>query len=333
MALHLRHLRSGEPSMRELADRTRLLSHDTVHRVLTRPEVPRWRSLEMVVTALDGDVEEFRGLWVSARLAEDDERSASPAAEPEAPYSRAGAPGVPHSDRPESARDTTAAPAIDAQSVTRVLVADPHPLWRREVTTQLEAAGFDVVATVNTAAQALREARARAPHVVVTSMHLPDRSGAQLCSDLRDGDVAARVLVFSAGREPDEVRGALAAGAAGYLLKSSTRDELVDGVRRTAAGESVLSTRLTGLMRSISDRPGPTPPADGREHPASHLTVRETAVMNLVARGIGYKDVARRLGVSVRTVQNDVRRMLGKLHLHSRLELVRYAVERGLLDG
>ncbi|MEV0223823.1 response regulator transcription factor [Streptomyces sp. NPDC050704] len=336
-ALYLLHLRGGEPSMRELADRTRLLSHDTVHRALTRPEAPRWRSLEMVVTALGGDVGHFRDLWVSARLAEEGERGLSQAAEPEAARSRDIAPAAIPSTRPARTQGPTTLSSIGARGGTRVLVVDHHPLWRREVTAHLKAAGYDIVATVDDAAGALREARARAPHVVVTGMHLPDRSGARLCRELRDGDVAARVLVFSASREPEDVRQALASGATGYLLKSSTRDELVDAVRRTAAGEPVFSPRLAGLMRGDSAlgdsaRGDVATPADGREQPAARLTTRETAVLRLVAGGIGYREVAQRLAISVRTVQNDVQRMLGKLHLRSRLELVRYAVERGLAD-
>ncbi|MFE0255184.1 response regulator [Streptomyces sp. NPDC059010] len=325
-ALYLLHLRGGEPSMRELAGRTRLLSHDTVHRVLTRSETPRWRPLELVVTALGGDVEQFRDLWVAARLAE----AGQDPMDGDLGDARTEAVG----GRRAVGTGTRAGPSTSSRGArirrqggdrTRVLVVDRHPLWRREVATQLTAAGCEVVATVGEMVGAVREARARAPHVVVAGMDQPDASGARLCRQLRAGEVAAPVLVFSASRSPQDVRQALAAGASGYVHKSSTREELIDAVRRTAAGERVFSPGLA----SDSDHE----PLTSRDAPAPGLTARETEILSLVARGSSYREVAQRLGVSVRTVQLHVQRLLEKLGLHSRIQLVRYAVEHGLVDG
>ncbi|MPY63336.1 response regulator transcription factor [Streptomyces spongiae] len=216
------------------------------------------------------------------------------------------------------------------RGATRVLVVDRHPLWRREIAAQLNAAGYEVVAGVDDGPTALREARASAPHVVVAGMDLPDASGARLCRELRDADVAARVLVFSASRRTEDVRQAVSAGAAGYLLKSSTREELIDGVRRTAAGERVFSSALEGMPAAGSVPGAAVPSADAVRDPTPPLSPRETQILALVGKGLSYRAIAARLNLSASTVQIHVQRMVDKLPLHSRQEFIRYAIERDL---
>ena len=140
-------------------------------------------------------------------------------------------------------------------------------------------------------------------------------------------DPAPRILVLSASGERDDVLAAMTAGATGYLVKSARATELVDGVRRVAAGDAVFTPGVAGLVLGEYRRLAGAPATD----PAvPRLTDRETEVLRLVAKGLSYKQIAERLVISHRTVQNHVQNTLGKLQLHNRVELVRYAIERGL---
>lgn len=142
------------------------------------------------------------------------------------------------------------------------------------------------------------------------------------------------MLVLSASGEHADVLEAVKSGATGYLLKSASTEELIDAVRRTAVGDPVFTPGLAGLVlgeyRRLASEPAPAPGAD--EPKAPQLTDRETEVLRLVAKGLSYKQIAERLVISHRTVQNHVQNTLGKLQLHNRVELVRYAIERGLDD-
>ncbi|MFF4529934.1 response regulator [Streptomyces sp. NPDC001407] len=220
----------------------------------------------------------------------------------------------------------------DEQTV-KVMVVDDHPMWRDAVARDLAAAGFDVVATAGDGPQAVRRARAAAPDVLVLDLNLPGLPGVAVCKELVGENPALRVLVLSASGEHADVLEAVKSGATGYLLKSASTEELLDAVRRTAAGDPVFTPGLAGLVlgeyRRLASDPAPAAP-DQRDAP--RLTDRETEVLRLVAKGLSYKQIAERLVISHRTVQNHVQNTLGKLQLHNRVELVRYAIERGL-DG
>ncbi|WP_344116120.1 response regulator transcription factor [Streptomyces blastmyceticus] len=220
----------------------------------------------------------------------------------------------------------------DEQNV-KVMVVDDHPMWRDAVARDLAAAGFDVVATAGDGPQAVRRARAAAPDVLVLDLNLPGLPGVAVCKELVGENPALRVLVLSASGEHADVLEAVKSGATGYLLKSASTEELLDAVRRTAAGDPVFTPGLAGLVlgeyRRLAADPAPAAPDEPK---APRLTDRETEVLRLVAKGLSYKQIAERLVISHRTVQNHVQNTLGKLQLHNRVELVRYAIERGL-DG
>jgi DNA-binding NarL/FixJ family response regulator len=165
---------------------------------------------------------------------------------------------------------------------------------------------------------------------VVLDLQLPDISGVEVVRGLVAAGPAVRVLMLSASGEQRDVLDAVLAGATGYLLKSAGQAEFIDAVRRTAAGEPVFTPGLAGLVLGEYRRLAAEQPAE--EATAPRLTGRETEVLRLVAKGLSYKQIAARLGVSHRTVQNHVQNTLSKLHLHNRVELTRYAIERGL-DG
>ncbi|GFH35072.1 response regulator [Streptomyces pacificus] len=216
----------------------------------------------------------------------------------------------------------------------RVMVVDDHPMWRDAVARDLAAAGCEVVATAGDGPQAVRRARAAAPDVLVLDLNLPGMPGVRVCRELVGADSALRVLVLSASGEHADVLEAVKSGATGYLLKSASTEELVDAVRRTAAGEPVFTPGLAGLVLGEYRRLAgePVPAAGPGDPSAPRLTDRETEVLRLVAKGLSYKQIAERLVISHRTVQNHVQNTLGKLQLHNRVELVRYAIERGLDD-
>jgi DNA-binding NarL/FixJ family response regulator len=137
--------------------------------------------------------------------------------------------------------------------------------------------------------------------------------------------------MLSASGEQQSVLDAVKAGATGYLVKSAAPQEFLEAVSKTAAGEAVFTPGLAGLVLGEYRRLAATP-AGGADADTPRLTDRETEVLRLVAKGLSYKQIAERLGVSHRTVQNHVQNTLGKLHLHNRVELTRYAIEQGL-DG
>ncbi|MFL6137341.1 MAG: response regulator [Frankiaceae bacterium] len=205
------------------------------------------------------------------------------------------------------------------------MVVDDHPIWRDAVTGDLAAAGFDVVATAGDGEQAIRVGTAVRPDVAVVDLQLPRAGGVAVTAALVALDPPARVLVLSASGEQPDVLAAVKAGATGYLLKSASAAELVDAVRRTAAGEPVFTAGLAGLVLGEFRRMATGPAAA-----APRLTERETEVLRLVARGLTYPQIAERLVLSPRTVGNHVQNVLGKLHLHNKAELVRYALEQGL---
>ncbi len=215
--------------------------------------------------------------------------------------------------------------------MARVMVVDDHPMWREGVARDLTEAGHEVVATAGEGRQAVRVAPATRPDVVVLDLQLPDVSGVAVIRGLRAALPEVRVLMLSASGEQQDVLDAVKAGAAGYLLKSAAPAEFLDAVRRTAAGEPVFTPGLAGLVLGEYRRLAAGPAAPDNDD-APRLTERETEVLRLVAKGMSYKQIGERLAISHRTVQNHVQNTLGKLQLHNRVELTRYAIERGLDD-
>ncbi len=217
-------------------------------------------------------------------------------------------------------------PDEPAGSPITVLVVDDHPMWRDAVERDLAAAGFRVVGTAADGAKAVRVAAAVRPDVVVMDLQLPEKSGVVATGDITAARPETRVLVLSASGEQRDVLEAVKAGATGYLVKSASAAELTDAVRRTAAGEATFTAGLAGLLLGEYRRLAATPTGD----PLPQLSERETEVLRLVAKGMTAKQVAARLVLSHRTVQNHVQNAMQKLQLHNRAGLVRYAIEAGL---
>ena len=209
----------------------------------------------------------------------------------------------------------------------RVMVVDDHPMWRDAVEKDLSAAGFEVVGVASNGGEAIARFPACRPQVVVLDLQIPEPNGVEVTSAVLTQDPSARVLILSASGEQADVLAAVKAGATGYLIKSASREELIDAVRRVAAGDTVFTPGLAGLVlgefRRISS-------GDDVDPDQPELTDRETEVLRMVAKGMSYKQIAERLFLSHRTVQNHVQNTLRKLQMHNRVELTRYAIERGL---
>jgi DNA-binding NarL/FixJ family response regulator len=211
--------------------------------------------------------------------------------------------------------------------MTRLMIVDDHPIWRDAIERDLRLEGFEVVATVGDGEAAVRIAPAVRPDVVLMDLQLPGMSGVQATGRLVGIDPAIRVLMFSASGEDSDVLEAIKAGARGYIVKSAARAELVDAATRTALGEAVFSPGLAALVLGEYRRIT----TDG-ENVAPGLTDRETEILRLVAKGLTARQIADRLVLSTRTVQNHVQNTLRKLQLHNRVELTRWALDRGLVN-
>jgi DNA-binding NarL/FixJ family response regulator len=212
----------------------------------------------------------------------------------------------------------------------RIVVADDHPMWRDAVARDLADAGFEVVGVADDGRAAVSRTLATLPDVLVLDLHLPGMSGRDVCAALSAAGVPTKILILSASGAQSDVLDAVKAGALGYLVKSARREEFLAAVVSTAAGEPVFTPGLAGLVlgefrrveAARTDRDGPL-------H-IPELTGRETEILKYVATGMGYREIAAELFISHRTVQNHVQNILGKLQMHNRVELVRFALSRGL---
>ena len=212
-----------------------------------------------------------------------------------------------------------------------VMVVDDHPMWRDGVARDLAEREFEVVATAGDAASAVRIAGTVRPDVVLMDLNLGSVSGVEAIREISGALPATRILVLSASGEHADVLEAVKAGASGYLIKSASVAELVEAVRRTAAGDTVFTPGLAGLVLGEYRRMAVEPDgAGGAGDGLPSLTQRETEVLRLVAKGLTARQIAGRLTLSHRTVENHVQSTLRKLQLHNRVELARYAIEHGL---
>jgi DNA-binding NarL/FixJ family response regulator len=216
------------------------------------------------------------------------------------------------------------------RALPTVMVVDDHPIWRDAVARDLADDGFDVVATADGVAAARRRAAVVKPDVVLMDMQLADGTGVQATTEVLAVSPSSRVLVLSASDERDDVLDAVKAGATGYLVKSASKAELCEAVQATAAGRAVFTPSLAGLVlgeyRRIA-RSGDSPDS-GPVRPS--LTDRETEVLRYVAKGLSAKQIAEKLSLSHRTVENHVQATFRKLQVANRVELTRYAIEHGL---
>jgi two-component system, NarL family, response regulator NreC len=221
--------------------------------------------------------------------------------------------------------DTAAGPDADSssRSAIRVVIADDHAVVRRGLRQLLEAeGGFEIVAEAGDIAGARRYVRGHRPDVLVLDLNMPEGSSLDAVPDIRAEAPDTKIVVLTMQDEPAYARQALSAGVLGYVLKDAADAELVEAVRRAAAGERNLNPRLGARLAAT---PPPGPP-DG-------LSPRELEVLRMIALGHTNVDIARELFLSVRTVETHRAHIQQKLGLGSRADLVRYALEHGLLSS
>jgi DNA-binding NarL/FixJ family response regulator len=213
----------------------------------------------------------------------------------------------------------------------RVLIVDDHGLFRSGVRSEL-GDDVEVVGEAAEVTQAVQLIGELLPDVVLLDVHLPGGGGQAVAAAVRAEYPQVRCLALSASDAPEDVIAVIRAGARGYVTKTISGPELVDAIRRIAAGDSVFSPRLAGF---VLDAFAGQAPADGGAAPAAdpeldQLTPREREVLRLIARGYTYKEIARELYISIKTVETHVSSVLRKLQLSTRHQLTRWATERRL---
>ena len=210
----------------------------------------------------------------------------------------------------------------------RVLIADDHTLVRESLVSLLQAGGdVQVVAQAANGVETIEKAIATRPDVVVTDISMPGLGGIEVVRRLHEAVPGARVLVLTMHQEDEYVLQAVRAGASGYLVKDSAAAELLAAVRSLQAGRGYFGPQASRALAEQMQNPD-----RAVEDPYGRLTAREREVFHLVIEGMTTKEVARRLGIGVKTAENHRGRVLAKLGLRNTAEVVRYAIGKGLLD-
>lgn len=212
----------------------------------------------------------------------------------------------------------------------RVLIADDHALFRQALRSVLgEESDLELVGEAADGEEAVALATELAPDVVLMDVRMPKLAGIEATRQIASVLPSARVVMLTVSDEDEDLFEAIKAGASGYLLKEVDPAEIARAVRQIYGGHSLLSpavaSKLVSEFASISKK------ADERAARPS-LTDREVEVLQLASDGLTNRQIGRRLGISENTVKNHIRNILEKLHLHSRMEAVLYAVREELID-
>jgi DNA-binding NarL/FixJ family response regulator len=214
-----------------------------------------------------------------------------------------------------------------------VVLVDDHGLFRSGVRAELGRA-VEVVGEADDVAPAIEVITSTQPDVVLLDVHLPGGGGAAVVAAIRErGLPDVRFLALSASDAPEDVIAVIRAGARGYVTKTISTAELADAIRRVASGDAVFSHRLAGFVLDAfasSAMTGPDAVKPSFDPELDQLTARERDVLRLIAQGYTYKEIARELYISVKTVESHVSSVLRKLQLSSRHQLTRWATERRL---
>jgi DNA-binding NarL/FixJ family response regulator len=214
----------------------------------------------------------------------------------------------------------------------RVMICDDHALFRRGLIMVLEAEDdIDVVAEAEDGEDAVEKAVEFVPDVVLMDVRMPGVDGIEATRRIAEKVPTAKILMLTVSDEEEDLYEAIKAGATGYLLKEVSIEEVAPAARAVVAGQSLISpsmaSKLLGEFSNLAKR------AEERSSvPTPRLTERELEVLRLVAQGKSNREIAGDLYISENTVKNHVRNILEKLHLHTRMEAVMYAVREKLLD-
>jgi DNA-binding NarL/FixJ family response regulator len=247
---------------------------------------------------------------------------------------------TPKGEQPADRADQTDDPSprsvetaeTERPEVLRVMVADDHALFRRGLQMVLaEEPDIELVGEASDGVEAVDKSLELMPDVVLMDIRMPKRSGIEAASQIKELLPHAKILMLTISDEEADLYDAIKAGASGYLLKEIPIEDVADAIRDVWAGQSRISpamaskllTEFAAISKVSPDRP---------QIPAPRLTDREMEVLRLVAKGMNNRDIAKELYISENTVKNHIRNILEKLHLHSRMEAVVYAVREKLLE-
>ena len=221
---------------------------------------------------------------------------------------------------------------VAKEDQVKVLIVDDHALFRRGLQMVLEGEpDIDVVGEASDGHEALERAERTAPDVVLMDVRMPKRSGIEATRAIKDVLPSTKILMLTISDEEADLYEAIKAGASGYLLKEISIEEVANAVRQVQAGQSLISPSMASKL--LTEFAAMVKRRDERTQvPGPRLTDRELEVLKLVAKGMNNRDIGSELFISENTVKNHVRNILEKLHLHSRMEAVVYAVREKLLD-
>jgi two-component system NarL family response regulator len=226
----------------------------------------------------------------------------------------------------------TDAPAPISDEPIRVLIVDDHALFRRGLVMVLEQEkDIDLVGEAGDGAEAVNIAQDTMPDVVLMDVRMPRRGGIEATSQIKALAPHIKILMLTISDEEADLYDAIKAGASGYLLKEISIEEVANAIRQVHAGQSMISpsmaskllTEFATMVKKTDEKPAAAQP---------RLTEREMEVLRLVAKGRNNRDIAKELFISENTVKNHIRNILEKLHLHSRMQAVVYAVREKLLE-
>jgi DNA-binding NarL/FixJ family response regulator len=209
----------------------------------------------------------------------------------------------------------------------RVFLVDDHAMFRAGVRAEL-GVHVDVVGEAATVPEAIAAIAAHRPDVVLLDVHMPDGGGRAVLDATRRAHPSVKFLALSVSDAAEDVIGLIRAGARGYVTKTISPEELVTAIRRVAEGDAVFSPRLAGF---VLDAFASRPDAAVADPELDQLTNREREVLRLLARGYAYKEIAKELYISIKTVETHVSNVLRKLQMSNRYELSRWAADRRLV--
>src|SRR5579884_2626517 len=214
----------------------------------------------------------------------------------------------------------------------RVLIADDHALFRRGLIMVLEAEpDIEVVAEAQDGTEVIGKAEEFVPDVLLMDVRMPKLNGIEAARAIRESVPSAKIVMLTVSDEEDDLFDAIKAGANGYLLKEISIEEVADAIRSVVQGQSLISpsmaSKLLNEFNTLARRA-----EERQQFPVPTLTSRELEVLKLVAKGLSNREIADELFISENTVKNHVRNILEKLHLHSRMQAVMYAVRERLID-
>jgi DNA-binding NarL/FixJ family response regulator len=213
-----------------------------------------------------------------------------------------------------------------------VLIVDDHPLFREGLKTTLKSAsGYEVIGESGTAGDALRMARELKPYVVLLDIALPDRSGIEIVQEFRRHLSNTQIMIISMHSKVDYVVKAFLAGATGYLAKESASERLLEGLDTISRGDYFMDSSVS---RKVIQKLVQFPEKGIKITDARYdtLTLREQEVMGLLAQGLSPREIAEKLFISPKTVENHKSNIMRKLDLHKTIDLVRYATRLGIVD-